>query len=166
MAEATNLAHGLMQYMQPLELSKSKAEENAYLFSELVKEGHLNALDLSTKLQYIVDVCSEARKMIREDAVQEMGKYDKKETVTVNGTKVEVAETGISYDYSMCGDPQWARLTLDEGLLVKQRKEREKFLRTLTKPMGVCDEYTDGETIVINPPIKTSTTNVKITFPK
>lgn len=166
MSEVTNELTGLMKYIQPLQLSKSKAEENSYSIYEMVVGGEASALDLSTKLQYISDVCLEARKLIRQHAVQEMDMYDKKEEVSINGAKVEVGETGVKYDYSTCNDKEWADLMNGEEIIANRRKDREKFLRSIKKPMGIANEATEGETMMVNPPVKSSTTNVKITFPK
>lgn len=151
----------IADHVVPIELSKASAEGNAEQIAELVKSGEANALDVSTKLAWIISTCEQARKLIQSDAVDEIEKHNGK--TTVNGAEVIKKETGAKYDYSVCADSEWERCSVEEKSAAEKRKEREKFLKTLTKPLTIANEET-GEMETLNPPIKSSQTNIQISF--
>lgn len=159
-----NVNEAIISEIKPLQLSKASAEGHAEVLAELVKSGEINPLDMATRLRYIVDVCEQAIKQIQPECVSEAEKYDKKEKIVFNNAKVQVAETGVKYDYEGTDDPVWKELNVQEKAFAKDRKKREDFLKTITKPMAVADESTGGEMVTINPPAKTSSRSVKITF--
>lgn len=146
--------------IRPTHLTKAAAEGSAEQIADIVKEGHANALDVSTKIAWMVGVLETARKMIQDDAVREIEKHNDK--ATINGAEVVKAETGTRYDYSGCGDPEWKALESLATSTAEARKAREKFLRSMTKPENIVTD--DGEAVTVNPPQRTSQTNIKISF--
>jgi hypothetical protein len=96
---------------------------------------------------------------------------DGKTLVSKSGNTFELAETGTKYDYSVCGDPIWNRLTSEVETLKEKLKEREVYLKTIKKvtPVGnVLDNDTSElhENVELYPPVKTSTSSFKQTLLK
>jgi len=85
-------------------------------------------------------------------------RLSKNETYTTFGCEVREQAVGVKYDFSNCDDSQWNDLQLQIDVLIEQRKEREKFLKTLTKPVF------DEEGVQINPPIKTGALSLVVTI--
>lgn len=87
------------------------------------------------------------------------------------GTSFEIMEAGTKYDYSVCGDPVWNRLTKEIEATKEKLKERETYLRTIKQatPVGnVLDNDTSElhENVELYPAIKTSTSTFKQTMLK
>ena len=95
-----------------------------------------------------------ASKTIAEDHTT----LSKNETYTTFGCEVREQATGVKYDFTNCDDGEWNDLQSKIDSLTEQRKEREKFLKSITKP--IFDE--DG--IQINPPIKTGALSLVVTI--
>ncbi|MCZ2397104.1 MAG: hypothetical protein LC100_11245 [Chitinophagales bacterium] len=103
----------------------------------------------------------EFKSYVREEAE----KYPKG-FVSKSGAKIELAEVGIRYDFTSCGDTEWEMLDAQMKSLKEKIAEREKFLKNLP---GVGIEQLNketGEMITIYPPSKTSTSSYKITLAK
>lgn len=98
----------------------------------------------------------------RNYIVNEISKYGKSHT-TESGTKIELAEVGIKYDYSQTGDVELMELENQKMQLDAKIKERQTFLKSINKPMEVL--FFD-ELVTIYPASKTSTSSVKITISK
>lgn len=145
----------------PVHLTKASSEGNAEMIAGLVKSGNYDALDVATKLKWMIATLEQASKLIQEDAVDAIEKHSGK--ATINGAEVIKKETGTKYDYSACGDSDWNTYATAARIADEKKKDREKFLKNLTKPITVADEET-GEMITLNPPIKSSTTNIQVTF--
>lgn len=97
--------------------------------------------------------------------ITEVSKFGKG-TTTSTGTKLELAEVGVKYDFSQCNDPRLIELEADLVFLEETIKQRKDFLKALS-PSGVSvlDQET-GETITLYPPSKTSKSSVKCTITK
>lgn len=94
--------------------------------------------------------------------LNEVLKYGKSH-ITASGTKLEVAEVGTKYDYSLTGDLIMVDLELQKQILDAKIKERQTFLKSITKPKK---ELFSDEVVILYPPAKTSTSSVKITISK
>lgn len=145
----------------PIHLTKGSMEGNAETIADLVKSGNYNALDVATKLQWMIATLEQARKMIQQDCVSEIEKHNGK--ATINGAEVIKKETGVKYLFDGCDDAKWKHYDNAEEVASEFKKEREKFLKTLTAPLTVVDEQT-GEVSTINPPLRSSTTNIQVSF--
>lgn len=161
-----SLTDKIMAQLEPINLTKSSAQDHAIRLCNFVADGHANALDMVTKLSYISDVIERARELLRPHCVDEAMKYGKGESIVANGAKVELAETGVKYDYSKCGDTAWENFNQQIVSAKESMKTREAFLKSLKASMSIADELTGGEMITVHPPQKSSTTNIKITFAK
>ncbi len=126
-----------------------------------VDKGDISALETFLLLKAWEDVSEEIKKAVRSKAVAEASQYQGK--LTLHGNELETFEAGTKYDYSVCSDTVWERLDADANTAIEKRKGREALLRALKEPTTMVDELT-GEVVTINPPLKTSTTTVKVTL--
>lgn len=81
------------------------------------------------------------------------------------GCTMSMQDTGVRYDYSVCGHPMLDAINsfIAEKKFVVDKIQKE--LKGFTKPGEIVDEET-GETIPVNPPIRTSGRSVVIRFDK
>lgn len=94
----------------------------------------------------------------------EVAKYGSAHT-TSTGTKLELAEVGVKYDYVFCEDDIYNELIVKQMALDEQIKERQKFLKSI--PVEGLEIVTaDAEMKRIYPPSKSSTSSVKTTISK
>jgi len=126
-----------------------------------VKDGITNPLKIQVYLKSFIKAGEGILNRISEDVLIEAEKHGK--SFEAHGARVDVSELGIKYDYEHCQDKDWERLNSEFNNIAEKKKDRETFLKTLKKPITVVDEET-GETWKINPPIRKSTTGVKITI--
>lgn len=97
---------------------------------------------------------------VRRITLAELDKYGK--TATFGDCKLEQAETGVRYDYSVCGDSKLTELYDRMEKLKAEIKCREDMLKHL-QPQGAADPDT-GE--IMYPPVKSSKTTIRATFKK
>jgi len=87
-----------------------------------------------------------------------------KDITNPSGAKIELAETGVKYDYSQCGDYQLQMYEQQLESLENSIDMRKQFLKTLP-PSGI--EIVDGDEVNrVYPPSKSSTSSYKITLSK
>ncbi len=105
-----------------------------------------------------------ADKRLIDGVRDELRKYGK-EYVTTSGAKLELAETGTSYDFSLCCDPLLNDMEIEIERYEKAIKDRKDFLKMV--PSSGLDIITeDGEAIRIYPPSKKSTSSYKVELAK
>lgn len=103
-------------------------------------------------------------KRITDLVVREIEKYGKE--CTVNGVTLRLGNTGVKYDYTICGDPIYNDLKHQIDDLTGRIKEREKFLAGI--PYGGI-ELTNpetGEIVHVVGPSKKCNESYTLTFPK
>ena len=144
--------------------SKDSLELFAHKTIEAVNSGDVNALELKAQLKWIEKAIELIDKGTKDAQLREFAKYGK--VASVNGFTIEVMEAGTKYDYSGCGDIEWETLTDTIATANAKRMNREKFLKALSRPTAITDEFTEGETLLIKPPVKSSTTSLKFTMNK
>jgi hypothetical protein len=91
---------------------------------------------------------------LRDELTQHNGKL-----VTDSGAKIEVCESGVTYDYST--NAEWRILDQQIQILTEQRKRVEEKLRKVAQGKIVVDTET-GE--VLEGPVKTSRSTYRITL--
>jgi hypothetical protein len=142
-------------------LSKSQIATSAKNAVDHILE-HGGALQvaeiLATMEQFIKDVRKDERftDYVREEAGKWNGKYS-----TPSGTKIELCETSVSYDYSQ--DSKWVELKGEVDFLTKELKEHEEKLKTIPAGKLLVDDTT-GE--VLTGPARTSKSSYKISIAK
>lgn len=145
-----------------MDVTRQSIGETVAVILKAVDEGAVNALEARIRLKAIEEVVSTASSSIAKYVRDEAEKHGAK-SFDYMGAKVELAETGVNYNYDVCGDQEWEELQASLKQLKADIKAREEFLKSLKKPITVANEET-GEIITINPPVKTSTSGVKITI--
>lgn len=93
----------------------------------------------------------------------EKNKLSKSEVYTLYSADIQKKETGVSYDFTVCNDPVWVRLSNNLELAKKDLKEHEDLLKTLTKPKEMIDEDS-GEFYTCKPPVRKSTDGLTVTI--
>lgn len=129
---------------------------------ESVRQGETNPLEVLVILKAFEKATERILKEVRDNYVKEAANYPEN-SFEVYGAKIEKAEVGTKYDYSVCNDPVYQRLFDISFAANGQLKERENFLKSLKAPIKILDEET-GELVEIKPPLKTSTTSLKVSI--
>ena len=103
--------------------------------------------------------------MNKETLVNQMTAAEKypENSFEFSGATIQKAELGTRYDFSVCNDHVHKCLTEISKQNSEQLKDREDFLKSLKGQMTILDEGT-GEVIKIMPPLKKSTTGLKVTI--
>lgn len=132
---------------------------------ESVDDGYADALDtyiMAKKGAYVFDGIIEGLK--NKVQLPEGKNYSKYHCAMREQT------TGVRYYFDECGDPVWTALNEQAQALAFQLKEREKWLKSFTKPTEVEEEVDEesGEVLVyageINPPVKTGGQSIIVTI--
>lgn len=97
---------------------------------------------------------------VRDITLRELAKYGKSHQF--GDCRLEECESGVKYDYSMCGDSRLNDMYKTLEALKMDIKEREMMLRNMPVS-GLADPDT-GE--VLFPPARSSKTTIKTTFKK
>ena len=97
---------------------------------------------------------------VRDITLRELSKYGTSQQF--GDCRLEEAESGVKYDYSMCGDSKLRDMYETLEALKVDIKEREMMLRSMPAS-GLADPET-GE--VLFPPARSSKTIIKTTFKK
>lgn len=145
-----------------VELGKSDIEKAVNSISSLVESGELNPLEAKLKLKMMEEAAKKAQDSIAQSVRDEAERYGSK-SFDYMGAKFELAEVGTKYDYEACGDPEYERLKQKAEDAKRELDERCNFLKSLKKPTTVIIEET-GEVCTVNPPVKSSTSSIKITL--
>jgi len=136
--------------------TRQQIKERADTFMALVDSGELKALDLKLMIKAMADFVkqfeeTELTRLSRNEAETYGKKFDYK------GAKIELTEAGTTYDYKVCEDIVFNRM-------VEELESRKKWLQSLKHPAPSVDPLT-GESFTVNPPVKKSTSTVKISLP-
>lgn len=129
---------------------------------ESVKQGETNPIEVLVMLRAFEKVSARVLKEITANTLREAGKYPGS-SFEFNGNKIEKAELGTKYDFSICNDPVYNDLAKQANEIIKQVKEREVFLKAINGSETVVDKST-GEFTTIHAPLKTSTTGLKVSI--
>lgn len=134
--------YGLLEYVEFLK------------FTEKLKE------QISGSNQAGIPEDKEFTSMVRD----EVAKYGKAAT-TSRGVKIELAETGTTFDFTKCNDPILMHLEELAKDVAEKLKQRKEFLKTVPAA-GLEVLVEEGELVTIYPPSKTSKSSYKVTLPK
>jgi len=140
--------------------TKAEAQLLANDFMEAVENGEIDVLALAVRVDWLITMAEHLKGKMKEKVLSAVEKYGKTSCVVQKAT-FKIKEVGTKWDYT--SDAQWNKLN-DEMLVLKEKmKEREAFLKTVTKKMEIVDEET-GDIEKIVPPIKQSTTGYALTL--
>ena len=152
MSDLPTSAMGVMRLLQP---TKQGIDAFSNQLIAAVKNGDVNPLELRVFLKTMEAIGDKVREHVRENELTEADKWAENK-FSAYGVTFEKAELGTRYDYNVCNDP------VHDRLLVRV-SERTAFLRTIKSPMTIVDDET-GEVVTIKPPLKKSTSGLKISF--
>jgi hypothetical protein len=127
---------------------------------------HGNPLEAAEALKAMDEFLKGMRadKRLIDGVRDELRKYGK-EYITTSGAKLELAETGTVYDFSLCCDQMLEHMERNLAKWELAIKDRKEFLKTV--PISGLDIITeDGEVIRIYPPSKESTSSYKVELAK
>ena len=126
-----------------------------------IEAGLIDPLHMSIYLKTMEKIVEGIQAKIKASALSEAEKYGK--SFDFRGAKIELTELGTKYEFKNCNDVVWDSLNKQITELTEKRKEREAMLKTVKDSMTLVDEES-GETWKVHPPIKTSTSGIKITI--
>jgi len=150
--------------MAAFAVSKANREELAIQIVEAMDAGELNPLDIHYQVKAMEDFIKVLTGNTRyKDYVLTEGMKHAK-SFEFNGSKMEIKETGVKYDYSKCGDPNWQLLEDQISELKDKQKAVEAHLKVLPAEGIEVVNADSGEVIKMFPPVKTSTTSIAVTL--
>jgi hypothetical protein len=138
-----------------LTANKAELSEIASKILEAVDDGiadPLNTTIMAKKGAYIFDAVIEGMK--GKAKLPEGKNYQK------HSCDIREQATGVRYYFEGCNDSVWDALNMQILVLQEKKADREKRLKTITKPVEVEDEFDEetGEVIMsartLNPPVK------------
>lgn len=150
--------------MAAFAVSKANREELAIQIVEAMDAGELNPLDIHYQVKAMEDFIKvlTGNTRYKDYVLTEGMKHGK--SFEFNGSKMEIKETGVKYDYSNCGDQEWSAIEVEINRRKELQKEREKFLKSVPAEGVEIVNNETGEVIKVYPPFKTSTTSIAVTL--
>ena len=154
-----------LQLFSGYEMTKTQIKVvSETIIQDLLNNGNIiNAIDSLAKMEFLIKELKSSKELI-DYAREEIAKFGKSVT-TESGTKIELAETGTKYDYSVCNDDVVVDLYSEKAFIESKIKEREAFLKTIS-PSGIDVVNENGELVKLYPPSKSSTSSLKTTISK
>lgn len=149
--------------MSLINLNPTNKEEIKSFVDKLtndVEYGSVNALELHVKLTAMEKAITDLKKNIRNSVMKVANNYE--QSFDAFNSRIEKVETGTKYDYSQCGDTVYDDLLATYDKVASDIKEREAFLKTVKPGTTLIDD--DGVISTIYPPVKSSTSFLKITL--
>lgn len=158
----------MSNYQLPIltqELTKTEIKSMADKCVEQISENGyvINAIDMLAKMELLTKEIRSSKLFI-DLCLTEISKYGK-ELTTSTGTKIELMEAGVKYDFSKCNDEILDEMQKQADELETKIKERKEFLKKL--PVEGLDVISmHGEMQRIYRPSKSSTSTYKATISK
>jgi hypothetical protein len=145
-------------------MTKTHVEIGARLFiNDILESGNiLQAIENIALLEAFIKQIKSSDEF-KSYALDEIAKHGK-EFKSPSGAKIAPMESGISYTFEFCGDPELHELLEQQEQLEIKISDRKAFLKTL--PDCGMDILKDDEVCKIFPPFKTSTSTYKVTLAK
>lgn len=148
-----------------LHLNPSNSQQIEFFASSIIEEvksGNESPLRVLVQLRAMEKASKQILEGIKDEIVTAAEKYPTKD-FELWGNKLEKSEVGVTYDFSVCGDPTYERLEVDFNTAKDRLDQRKEFLKTLRSPTPIGDTVT-GELVTVNPPLRKSTAGVKVTI--
>lgn len=117
----------------------------------------IDAADTIMKMEYLIKSIKD-NPDYKDSLVSEIGKHGKYMN-TYTGNRLELAEVGVKYDYTMCHDLELKEMEKQLEILESKIKERKDFLKKL--PAQGLEILRGDELLKIYPPSKSSTSGYK-----
>lgn len=143
--------------------TKQNAENLGKAIAEDARNGFSDLLETVARMKAIQLAAETALAELEPEILTEVAKHGKDGTSILSSIRIEAMEGGVKYDYAKTGDPKWAELKGKADYAASELKDREKFLKAMSKPMAETDMDT-GETVELIPPPKSSKATYKCVF--
>jgi len=124
--------------------------------TEPILNGDVDAIEFSVRCQFGIDCLTQAMKIAKENSLNNFAGKS-----SVLGATVEVAETGVKYDYST--NEIWKSIEAELAPILERKKDIEDKIKMATK---INADILQDDEIVASPVTKKSTTSLKITLGK
>lgn len=147
--------------MNSIPLSKSAIAQKANEAIEHILEvgNYSHVAQMLSAMEKFVDSVKKDERFV--NAIREDLERNNKSFVLPTGTKIELAEVGVKYDYS--SDPMWSELEAQIKPIRDKQKEREEYLKKI--PAGKMLMNEEGEVLAVGP-AKSSTSSFKVSLAK
>ena len=157
----------LYSYLDNGSLSKETMQIQSRTLIQPIIDGEIDPLRAVAKIRFLSDMLTAA---LKDDRVKDiiLGEIDKNggKEATAFGVKFTQKEMGVSYDYTVCGDPEYDRLAAEMEDLKARMKDREKFLMGIpAEGLPMVDQET-GDCYKIIRPLRRASLNYSVTFKK
>lgn len=129
---------------------------------ESVKSGEVYGLEVLHIFKSLEKAQERILKAIKDNIITEAEKYGK-ESFDFHGVKMQITEAGVQYDFKVCGDPIHDERESSMNAAKSLLDERKEFLKAIKEPTTIVIEGS-GEVVTVRPPLKKSTTTVKVTI--
>ena len=157
----------LFSYLDNGSLSKETMQMQSSALIQPIIDGEIDPLRAVAKIRFLSDMLAAALKddRVKDVILSEIDKNGGKE-VTAFGVKFSQKEMGVSYDFSVCGDPEYDRLAKEMEALKSQMKEREKYLLGIpSEGIPMVDQET-GDCYKVIRPLRRASLGYSVTFKK
>lgn len=145
--------------------TKQEQRQLAEALTQKVADGDVSPISAYVQMKSLGNVIDSflKNKEVKDLAIAEIERYGKGETPSFRGATLRTGETGVKYDFTVCGDPVWNDLNGQLEQIKCQMSVREKYLKNIQSPKVEIDEAT-GEIYTLYPPARQSTTSVIVTY--
>lgn len=161
--EAVTLFTGFdMEPESLIKLDRATIAKIVYDTEQLVADGELDSVKMLVLAKKGQELFNSLEKRVRRYA-EEHARVPKHDKLRMYDAEIIEKETGVSYDYSVCQDVTWNELHDLQAEVTERIKEREAYLKTITRPSVSGDSFT-GETWEIKPPLRTAKQGLNISL--
>ena len=157
----------LFSYLDNGSLSKETMQIQSRTLIQPIIDGEIDPLQAVAKIRFLSDMLAATLKddRVKDVILNEIDKNGGKE-ITAFGVKFTQKEMGVSYDYTVCQDPEYNRLAADMETLKAKMKEREKYLMGIpAEGIPMVDQET-GDCYKIIRPLRRASLGYSVTFKK
>ena len=157
----------LFSYLDNGSLSKETMQMQSSALIQPIIDGEIDPLRAVAKIRFLSDMLAATLKddRVKDVVLSEIDKNGGKE-VTAFGVKFSQKEMGVSYDYTVCQDPEYNRLAGEMEDLKARMKEREKYLMGIpAEGIPMVDQET-GDCYKVIRPLRRASLGYAVTFKK
>ena len=157
----------LFSYLDNGSLSKETMQRQSSALIQPIIDGEIDPLRAVAKIRFLSDMLAATLKddRVKNVILNEIDKNGGKE-VTAFGVKFAQKEMGVSYDYTVCQDPEYNRLATEMETLKAKMKEREKYLMGIpAEGIPMVDQET-GDCYKVIRPLRRASLGYSVTFKK
>ena len=158
----------LFSYLDKTEnLTRTAISDQSNLLIQSIIGGEIDPLRAVAKIRFLSDMLAAALKddRVKDAILTEIDRNGGKEA-SAFGVKFQQKEMGVSYDYTVCGDPEYDQLAQEMEDLKARMKEREKFLLGIpAEGLPMVDQET-GDCYKIIRPLRRASLGYSVTFKK